>query len=784
MVSTRSRKRNHTDASPLVSVDYSKNPEKVAKKKIIDSGETPIRRKTPIKKAKKSPSGALVKSNLSRPNKLGTPQANVTPKLISNGTSRNSNVSLSAQVERSKLTLKGKKSPKQKIVQSADRSIILKSNQTLVDPKKVSPNEVSEGRKNSTSSGVHNEMKISQKTKNPNVGRLSTISNDSKKSTPKGTVKVIKDVINTSTPKKETPKEFSMKKKDGTPKITPKHSGKSTLQRISDANQKPVVETISEKLNDTVIIDRKADGGKSTPSIKKTNNIKKKVVLKKVKKSDKNITKIVEDKVNVDNISTDESSKTKNMSQKLRKLRKRKAKLERKISAKKSRIGQSSGILNGDNSDGDDDEKLPIELANEELEAEQKDEFKMTRKEALSNVEGFVLPSNEEIEKECYPGQLPNLLRERLAGICSVLGGKFNETCTDGRPRHDYTDAFEKYVACLYGYNSCLTSRFFSIYPNPDECINFMEANDNHRPCSIRTNTLKTKKSTLKQQLSNRGVNCIGAEDWNKTAMVISDSNVPIGATLEYLSGQYFIQGIASMLPVSALNPQPNEKVLDMCSAPGGKTTHIASLMKNTGVLIANDISKDRLPSVIGNVHRCGVTNVAVTNLNACLFPKMFKQYFDRILLDAPCSGTGVIWKDERVKHLRTTENINHLRSIQRNLLLAAIDSCNASSKSGGYVVYSTCSVLIEENESVVDFALKKRNVILVPTGIEAGDDGFTKHRQHRFDPSLALCKRFTPHKNNVDGFFIAKFKKISNDKDGTDLGIVEYVNEEKPSQE
>uniref|UniRef100_A0A0K0F8Z2 Putative ribosomal RNA methyltransferase NOP2 (inferred by orthology to a human protein) n=1 Tax=Strongyloides venezuelensis TaxID=75913 RepID=A0A0K0F8Z2_STRVS len=784
MVSTRSRKRNHTDASPLVSVDYSKNPEKVARKKIVDSGETPIRRKTPIKKLKKSSGGTLVKSNLSTPHKLETPQANVTPKLISNGTSKITNVSLSAQVERPKLTFKGKKSPKQKIVQSVDRSTTLKSNQTFNESKKVLSNEVSEETKSSTSSGVNNKIKISPKTKDFSVGGLSTIPNDSKNSTPKRTVKASKDVVNTFTPKKETPKESSMKKKDGTPKTTPKYSGKSTLQRISGINQKPVVENISEKLSDTVVFDKKLNDGKSTSTTKKVKKIKKKVTLRKVKESVKNNTKIDEDKINVDNTSTEESSKTRNMSQKMRKLRKRKAKLERKISAKKSRTEQSSGILNGDNSDDDDDEKLPIELANEELEAEQKDEFKMTRKEALSNVEGFVLPSNEEIEKECYPGQLPNLLRERLAGICSVLGGKFNETCTDGRPRHDYTDAFEKYVACLYGYNSCLTSRFFSIYSNPDECINFMEANDNHRPCSIRTNTLKTKKSTLKQQLSNRGVNCIGAEDWNKTAMVISDSNVPVGATLEYLSGQYFIQGIASMLPVSALAPQPNEKVLDMCSAPGGKTTHMASLMKNTGVLIANDISKDRLPSVIGNVHRCGVTNVAVTNLNACLFPKMFKQYFDRILLDAPCSGTGVIWKDERVKHLRTTENINHLRSIQRNLLLAAIDSCNASSKTGGYIVYSTCSVLIEENESVVDFALKKRNVKLVPTGIEAGDDGFTKHRQHRFDPSLILCKRFTPHKNNVDGFFIAKFKKISNDKDGTDLGIVEYINEEKPSQE
>uniref|UniRef100_A0AC35UDG8 SAM_MT_RSMB_NOP domain-containing protein n=1 Tax=Rhabditophanes sp. KR3021 TaxID=114890 RepID=A0AC35UDG8_9BILA len=433
-----------------------------------------------------------------------------------------------------------------------------------------------------------------------------------------------------------------------------------------------------------------------------------------------------------------------------------------------------------DGSNDREDDLLPIEEANLDLTQIQEEEFDEFMKEAKSNVEGFVLPSKEEIEVECVPHQLPNLLRERLAGICKVLGGKFKLLCTDGRSRKDYIDAFEAYAGCLYGYNGCLSTRFLSLYPSPDECLKFFEANDNQRPCSIRTNTLKTKKSILRSQLTNRGISCMGAEDWNKSAMIITDTQVAVGATLEYLAGHYFIQGISSMLPVEALAPQPKEKVLDMCAAPAGKTTHMSALMKNTGVLIANDLSKDRLAAVVGNIHRCGATNVVVTNLNACEFPTMYKQYFDRILLDAPCSGTGVIWKDERVKQLRTPDNINHLRSLQRNLLLAAIDSCNANSKTGGYVVYSTCSVLIEENESVVQFALEKRNVKLVPTGIEAGDDGFTRHREHIFHPTMKLCKRFTPHKNNVDGFFVAKLKKVSNDKDQNVHGVVDYAAVEK----
>lgn len=122
-----------------------------------------------------------------------------------------------------------------------------------------------------------------------------------------------------------------------------------------------------------------------------------------------------------------------------------------------------------------------------------------------------------------------------------------------------------------------------------------------------------------------------------------------VGATPEYLAGHYMLQAASSFLPVIALSPQPHERVLDMASSPGGKTTHMAALMQNTGIIFANDANKARTKSLTANVHRLGCKNVVVCSYDGREFPKVMGG-FDRVLLDAPCSGTGVISKDASVK--------------------------------------------------------------------------------------------------------------------------------------
>jgi ribosomal RNA methyltransferase Nop2 len=367
---------------------------------------------------------------------------------------------------------------------------------------------------------------------------------------------------------------------------------------------------------------------------------------------------------------------------------------------------------------------------------------------------------NEEDEEMIGTGRDLNAIKARIAHHMNVLSD-FSTKRDPNKKRAEYLNELLEDLMQFYGYNEFLMKKFMELFPI-NELKEFLDASDVERPVTIRTNTLKTRRRDLAQALINRGVNLDPIGKWSRVGLVVYDSQVPIGATPEYLAGHYMLQGAASLLPVIALNPQENETILDMCSAPAGKTTHIASLMKNTGILYANDFRADRLPAVVGNIHRLGITNTVVCNHDGRNFPKVFTS-FDRILLDAPCSGTGVIAKDPAVKTNKDRVDIQRCSELQKQLILAAIDCIDAHSKTGGVLVYSTCSVLVDENEVVVDYALRKRNVKLVETGIDFGSSGLTKYRKHRFHPSLNLTKRFYPHAQNTDGFFVAKFKKFSN---------------------
>uniref|UniRef100_A0A2K6AGZ2 Nucleolar protein 1 n=1 Tax=Mandrillus leucophaeus TaxID=9568 RepID=A0A2K6AGZ2_MANLE len=373
--------------------------------------------------------------------------------------------------------------------------------------------------------------------------------------------------------------------------------------------------------------------------------------------------------------------------------------------------------------------------------------------------EPFVLPPAGEMEQDILAPDLQRV-HKRIQDIVGILRD-FGAQREEGRSRSEYLNRLKKDLATYYSYGDFLLGKLMDLFPL-SELVEFLEANEVPRPVTLRTNTLKTRRRDLAQALINRGVNLDPLGKWSKTGLVVYDSSVPIGATPEYLAGHYMLQGASSMLPVMALAPQEHERILDMCCAPGGKTSYMAQLMKNTGVILANDANAERLKSVVGNLHRLGVTNTVISHYDGRQFPKVVGG-FDRVLLDAPCSGTGVISKDPAVKTNKDEKDILRCAHLQKELLLSAIDSVNATSKTGGYLVYCTCSIMVEENEWVVDYALKKRNVRLVPTGLDFGQEGFTRFRERRFHPSLRSARRFYPHTHNMDGFFIAKFKKFSN---------------------
>lgn len=418
----------------------------------------------------------------------------------------------------------------------------------------------------------------------------------------------------------------------------------------------------------------------------------------------------------------------------------------------------------------DEDEDLEnlnaenMELYSKKLDEEERLEAEEAEKELLEGEtkqpRAKVLPTAEEEEEMSKGPQDVTMVRTRMLEVVKVLEN-FKELAEEGTSRTDYTNRLLKDICEYFGYSEFLADKLFNLF-SPAEAMEFFEANEIARPITIRTNTLKTRRRDLAQALVNKGVNLQPIGSWTKVGLQIFDSQVPIGATPEYLAGQYILQAASSFLPVMALEPQENERILDMAAAPGGKTTYISALMKNTGCVFANDANKARTKSLIANIHRLGCKNTIVCNYDAREFPKVIGG-FDRVLLDAPCSGTGVIAKDESVKVSRTEKDFMQIPHLQKQLLLSAIDSVDAHSSTGGVIVYSTCSIAVDENEAVVDYALRKRpNVKLVDTGLTIGKEGFTSYRGKHFNPKISLTRRYYPHTYNVDGFYVAKFKKIA----------------------
>ncbi|MEK6822780.1 MAG: RsmB/NOP family class I SAM-dependent RNA methyltransferase, partial [Nanoarchaeota archaeon] len=209
---------------------------------------------------------------------------------------------------------------------------------------------------------------------------------------------------------------------------------------------------------------------------------------------------------------------------------------------------------------------------------------------------------------------------------------------------------------------------------------------------SVRVNTLKTTVDAVKKSLGKEWD--MVQVPWCKEGFWVQHrgGRLDIGNTVEHALGQIYVQEAASMIPPVVLDPQPGELVLDLCAAPGSKTTQIAQYMQNRGVLVANDITADRLASLGINLQRCGVVNDIITQMHG-----MRDVQFDRILLDAPCSGTGTIRKS--LKTLRTW-SINATRKMctaQRHLLRDVWPML----KKGGTLVYSTCSLEPEEDEGM-----------------------------------------------------------------------------------
>lgn len=377
-----------------------------------------------------------------------------------------------------------------------------------------------------------------------------------------------------------------------------------------------------------------------------------------------------------------------------------------------------------DEQESDEENMLEVErqsrLIDAEMQEEQEEAELELRRTITQQTAVFHLPTPEELQEDENRVVPPSELRARIEDILEVLAD-FKVRREPGRSRSEYIERLGQDMAELFGYLQELVDYFLSMF-GPNECFEFLEASDKPRPLVVRVNTLKARRKDLAASLMKRGVRLDPLAPWSKVGLKIYESTVPIGATPEYLAGHYMLQSAASMCPVMALGPQPGDRVLDMSAAPGGKTSYISQLMKNKGVVIANDLKAERQKATVANLHRLGVRNVVTCCYDGRKIGGQLRNSFDRILLDAPCSGLGVISRDPSVKVQRTIPDVQRCAHLQKELLLAAIDALNhKSKKGGGYMVYSTCSVAVAENEEVVNYLLSKRDVKLVETGLDFG---------------------------------------------------------------
>ena len=301
-----------------------------------------------------------------------------------------------------------------------------------------------------------------------------------------------------------------------------------------------------------------------------------------------------------------------------------------------------------------------------------------------------------------------------------------------------------EYLSIKYSYNPWLIKKWIEDF-GQEFTEDLLEANSEKPNLYIRVNTLKIGRDELIEKLNSQGITCSKVNGIDEAVMVKNLKNIENNKLFK--EGYFTVQDISSMLVGKVADPKEGKLVLDICSAPGGKTTHVGTLMKNTGEVVARDVFEHKLKLIEKTIKRLGLKNIKVENFDALKLDEDSIDKFDYVISDVPCSGMGIIKRKPEIK-FKKEEELKELPIIQKNIL----NNASKYVKIGGNLIYSTCTIHDEENINIIkEFLENNENFELVPIeevniDLDNQDKGYIK---------------IYPNIHGMDGFFIAKLKRV-----------------------
>ncbi len=275
------------------------------------------------------------------------------------------------------------------------------------------------------------------------------------------------------------------------------------------------------------------------------------------------------------------------------------------------------------------------------------------------------------------------------------------------------------------------------------------------RNTTLRVNTLKYNIQYLMIQLKKNNIKFERVQWYNNALLLKNISEKDIQKLEIYINGYIYLQSLSSMIPPLVLSPKSGDKVLDLTAAPGSKTTQLANLMDNNGEIIANELDKIRYERLKYNVEKQGATIVKMINSRGEKLGEKYPEYFDKVLLDVPCSGEGrFLINNPKTYRDWSIKKVNNLVKLQKKLLISA---CKALKKNG-VMVYSTCTINKYENEFILDWATKNLPLKIVDINLIIKDS--IKGDNEKLDRTIDKAIKILPSKS-MEGFFVAKLKKV-----------------------